>query len=159
MNENNEDFNDGLSLWKNEEFMTHLPTSADCRELKEAVEELEIMFRQLETIHDNTGYVDNSDFVGIDANLDNMKAAIKRVRQAAWNTSPKGPPVEQPDEKTLLDEIESCIMEGLELREPEEGQPWIDGTRKAAELVLASLLRDGLLKQPSASPAALIHAP
>ena len=48
---------------------------------------------------------------------------------------------------SILDDIESRIMEGLALREPEKEHPWpwIDGTRKAAELVLESLTKKGLL--------------
>ena len=60
----------------------------------------------------------------------------------------------QPDEKSLLEEIESLIMEGLELREPETSHPWpwIDGTRKAAELVLASLRKRESRTPPAGMP-------
>lgn len=50
-------------------------------DLKNEVQDLEIMFRQLETAHDNSGYIDTNSFVRMDSNLDNVKAAITAIKQ------------------------------------------------------------------------------
>lgn len=49
-------------------------------DVRDALEDLEIMFRQLEERHDKTGYVENRDYVGIDGNLDNVRASIKHLK-------------------------------------------------------------------------------
>ena len=50
--------------------------------LRECIETLEIMLHQLEAAHDKAGYVDTNSFVGIDANLGNVKAAINDLKKA-----------------------------------------------------------------------------
>lgn len=92
MTDNTETFIDGKLREFNARYGTNYTTKStratpsqhplNDAELVGALDDLEIMFNQLETIHDCTGYISTPDFVGIDANLDNVRAAIRGVKEA-----------------------------------------------------------------------------